>query len=178
MKNPISLVCGKAYPIPTPAHEGAAAQFLTKDGNVLQICLPNITKSEERVYRFNPVRAGVLVEGPVILLLFDYGSGNILDCPFDANAIRRESLALPSIENENQRLLVESHIIDTASGILHGLRAFTLAPETTREFLCAVQDQIAAGPNPVGFDLELRRIYSKSNEQIVKQTPMLACGCD
>ncbi len=170
----IELYRGKPYPLPIHNAEGASANFLTTGGNILQICLPGMTRSEERVYRKNPVRAGVLIDLPLILLLFDYGGNDVLDCPFDARLIRNRQL--PDIETRQQRLFVESHIIDTETGILRGLRGFTLAPKTTLDFLSAVQDQLAMPSDPAAFAERLHRIYRHDNRQLTRKTEMILCG--
>ena len=139
---PVVLSRGKPYPHAVAAREGAAAEFLRTDGHVLQIGLPNLQPSEIKVIRKATVKAGFVNEGPLILWVFEFGD-IIFDCPFDARLIPRSLLSLPTIENDRQRLLIEVHLVDTATNILRGLRHVTLSPSLTRSFLAAVQEQIA-----------------------------------
>lgn len=140
--NFVTLSRGKAYPLPIRAHEGAAANFLTDGGNLLQIAMPNLTRSEARSIRNDPMKAGIIVDGPLILWVFQFGM-LIFDAPFDARIIPAHARWLPDIENGQQRFAIEVHLVDTATMIVRGIRYVTLSPELTRRFLLAVQEQLA-----------------------------------
>ncbi|MFC0712249.1 hypothetical protein, partial [Azorhizophilus paspali] len=71
-----------------------------------------------------------------------------LDCPFDARLIPRDELSLPDITTGDQRLMVEVHVVDSATNTVRGLRGITLPPSITVAFLSAVQDQLAAAESP------------------------------
>lgn len=172
----ITLERGKPYPLPCLNREGAAANFLGDSGNILQICLPGMTHSEEMVYRKKPVRAGVIVRLPVILLLFDYGGMDVLDCPYDIHLVPRDHIRLPDITNNRQRLMIESHIVDTESGLLRGLRSFTLSSKVTIAFLLAVQEQMARIPNPAEYKRVLDRLYARDNRSLTALCEMDPCG--
>jgi hypothetical protein len=49
--NMIELRRGEPYPLPLEQSEGAAAQFLTKTGNILQIVLPGMDAKEQTALR-------------------------------------------------------------------------------------------------------------------------------
>ncbi len=51
---------GKPYPMPLLQGEGAAAQFLTKTGNILQIVLPDMDSKENNALRTGMIKAGFL----------------------------------------------------------------------------------------------------------------------
>lgn len=138
----IILSRNATYPFPVRALEGASAQFLAKSGNILQIAMPNIQRSEERLVRKGPMKAGFIHDGPLLVWVFTFGD-LIFDCPFDARLIPPAELNLPSVENDRQRLGIEVNLIDTATSRIRGLRYSTLTPQLTRAFLSAVQDQLA-----------------------------------
>lgn len=140
--NFITLARGKTYPLPIRAVEGAAANFLTDSGNILQIGMPGLVETEVRSIRQDPMKAGIIVDGPLILWVFQFGT-IILDAPFDARLIPTEARTLPNIENQQQRLGIDVHLVDTATMIVRGIRYVTLPPTLTRRFLAAVQDQLA-----------------------------------
>jgi hypothetical protein len=96
--NFVALERGKEYPLPIRAREGAAANFLADGGNMLQIGMPNLTRSEARSIRNDPMKAGIIVDGPLILWVFQFGT-IILDCPFDTRIIPSQARWLPDIEN-------------------------------------------------------------------------------
>lgn len=133
---------GESYPLPIRAREGAAANFLTDSGNLLQIAVPHLMRSEARSIRNDPMKAGIIVDGPLILWVFQFGT-IIFDCPFDARIIPTHERWLPNIENDRQRLGIDVHLVDTATMVVRGIRYVTLSPSLTRRFLLAVQDQLA-----------------------------------
>jgi hypothetical protein len=139
---------GKPYPFPVAASStgGASAQFLMQSGNILQIMMPELSKGEIASIARGTMRVGFLAANSAILWLFAFGDIEF-DCPFDARLIPRYKLDLPSIENKDQRLLVEVHLVD-AYHILHALRAVTFPANITREFLTLVQDQLSSYQDP------------------------------
>lgn len=168
----IKLSRGEQYPLPVRAYEGAAANFLTSSGNVLQIAMPNLIRTEARSIRNDPMKAGIIVEGPLILWVFQFGT-IIFDCPFDARIIPASARWLPDIENDQQRLNIEVHLVDTASNILRGIRSVTLSPALTRRFLMAVQDQLCD-------QRDITPYLARSNSIPITRLPVMAqverCG--
>lgn len=148
MSNPIELAVGQKYPLRLASAEGAAAHFLGRGGSILQVAMPDMVPSETKLLRHGSLRAGLHVDGPLIVLMFDFRAAGQrpieLDCPFDARLIQRDALFVPDITNQEQRLMVEVHIVDSATKIVRGLRGVTLSPAFTLAFLSAVQDQLAS----------------------------------
>lgn len=138
------VAVGQPYPFPLATREGAAAQFLKGNDNVLQVAMPALAGSEVRAIRKNPLRAGLIVDLPLILWVFRFDADLIFDCPFDVRRIEAEQRWLPDISNTAQRLAIEIHLVDSASRIVRGLRGITLAPALTVRFFSAVQDQLVA----------------------------------
>lgn len=168
----IKLSRGEQYPFPVRAYEGAAANFLTDSGNVLQIAMPNLVRTEARSIRNDPMKAGIIVDGPLILWVFQFGA-IVLDCPFDGRIIPTDARCLPDIENDRQRLSIEVHLVDTASNILRGIRFLTLPPSLTRRFLMAVQDQLCD-------QRDITPYLARSNSIPITRLPIMAqierCG--
>ncbi|MGF9565583.1 hypothetical protein AAIH70_18905 [Neorhizobium sp. BT27B] len=138
----VTLARGMEYPLPIRAHEGAAAHFLTDGGNILQVAMTNVTRSEARSIRSGPMKAGIIVDGSLIFWVFEFGM-LIFDAPFDARIVPPEARWLPDIKSNQQRLAIEVHLVETSTMIVRGIRYVTLSPELTRRFLLAVQDQLA-----------------------------------
>ncbi|TBB56263.1 hypothetical protein ELH44_22320 [Rhizobium ruizarguesonis] len=168
----ITLSRGATYPLPIRAVEGATANFLTDSGNLLQIGMPNLVRTEVRSIRQDPMKAGIVLDGPLILWVFQFET-IIFDAPFDARVIPTEARRLPNIENERQRLGIDVHLVDTASNVLRGLRHVTLSPGLTRRFLIAVQDQLADPRSTASY-------LTRSNTIPITRLPALAqverCG--
>ena len=151
--NMIELRRGEPYPLPLEQGEGAAAQFLTKTGNILQIVLPGMDAKEQTALRSGMIKAGFLYEGGAMLFLFQFygaGAGKPLltfDAPFDIRLYPENRRNLHNIDNAHQRLAIEIHAIDEKK-ILRALRLVTMPPDMTIKFLSAVQEQLAAIDKP------------------------------
>ena len=144
----IKLARGEPYPLPVPQQEGASANFLSKNGNVLQVSLPGMTANECTAFRSGMIKAGFMYQDGSLLWLFQFNDNKgrpliTLDAPFDVRLIPKNLLALHSIDNAQQRLLIDLHAIDEHK-ILRALRVITMPPELTLEFLQAAQDQMAS----------------------------------
>jgi len=175
-----TMTVGKKYPLPVISGEGSAAQFLNTDGNFLQVCMPQLSLSEKEVYEKNKISVGMIVKGPAILLLFQFGDSNskdILSCPFNSKIYQEKgNLNLPDITNERQALSIQLHLVDTQTYILEAKRNFQLSPEFTLHFLSAVQDQLASSFGKDDFDSSLQKLFGFSDLQLVKKTFMYPCG--
>lgn len=144
----IKLAVGHPYPLKlTQTGEGAATQFLLTGGNLLQILLSGINSDELWALKKGAIKAGFIYEKGCLLWFFVFHDRQnralfTFDCPFDATIIPRSDLALHSIENQNQRLAIEIHVIDER-GLVRALRLVTLSNQMTVDFLSTVQDQLS-----------------------------------
>jgi hypothetical protein len=148
----IILARGELYPMPLAQKQGAAAQFLLKSGNILQIVLPDMDSKEQNALRSGLIKAGFLYESGSMLLLFQfYGNDGkpliTFDAPFDIRLLPAKERNLHNIDNAEQRLTIEVHGIDEKK-ILRALRLVTMPPDMTVKFLSAVQEQLAAIDKP------------------------------
>lgn len=148
----VKLAVGEAYHMHIQIGEGAAAQFLMRQGNVLQIQICNITTKELAALKSGMIKAGFLYDAGAMLLLFQfYGQDGkpllTFDCPFDIRLLTASRRNLQDIDNAEQRLAIDIHVIDE-NKILRALRVVTMPPDMTRAFLAAVMDQLAALDKP------------------------------
>ena len=165
--NMMQIARGEKYPLPLGAMEGAAANLLTDGGNLLQIGMSNIQRSEAQAIRKGQMKAGFIKDGPLILWVFEFPGDLIFDCPFDARLVPHGSLVLPDITNVQQRLLIDIHLVDTATRIVKGIRVITLPGKLTLDFLIAVQDQLADTRN-------FQPYLAKYNAMDILRLPKLA----
>lgn len=174
---PHVLSVGSPYPLPLSSPEGGGAQFLGQGGNVLQIALPGIMPSEEKTIRKGEMRMGLIVDQPMLLFVVEFQFKKeppiITDCPFDARLLPKDELQLHDILTAEQRLMFEVHLIDSASGMLKGLRGITMSPGLTRDFLAAVQDQLA---HTGDFSAPLAKYMALPLTELPKKTQMYPCG--
>src|SRR5664279_3877044 len=119
----ITLTRGEPYPLPLEQGQGAAAQFLMKTGNILQIVLTGMDSKEQNALRSGMIKAGFLYEAGSMLLLFQfYGAGKpliIFDAPFDIRLLSAAKRNLHNIENPEQRLAIEIHAVDEPVSYTH-----------------------------------------------------------
>ena len=142
------LARGEPYPLPLQHREGAAAQFLTKTGNILQIVLPNMDAKEQKALRSGMIKSAILYADGAMLLLFQFYGDNgkpllTLDAPFDIRILPEDQRNLHNIENTEQRLAIEVHGVDEKK-IIQALRLVTMPPSITLKFLSTAQDQMAS----------------------------------
>jgi hypothetical protein len=159
----IGLKRGEPYPLPIAQEMGAAAQFLTQSGNILQIVLPDMDAKEQNALRSGMIKAGFLYEGGAMLFMFQfYGNDGkpllTFDAPFDIRLLPPAERNLHSIDNAEQRLAIDIHAIDEKK-ILRALRLVTMPPDMTLKFLSAIQDQLAGIDKRVGKVFTLVRIF-------------------
>jgi len=155
-KMSILLSVGKTYPLPHHNNEGACANFLLKEGNVLQIILPGMDDNELYALKKGKIKAGLLYEAGSILWLFQFfdKKGEKLmtfDSPFNARSISKDKLALHDINNSEQRLTIEIHVIDEFN-VLRVIRGVTMSNKLTVNFLSYAQEQLSIPENPSILD--------------------------
>ena len=164
---------GKPYPGKLPLQEGAVAEFLKEGGSSLLIAMPGIKAAEEQEIRKNPVQAGIIVDGPLILWVFKFSDQMMFDAPFDARFYQREELQLHHIEDQDQRLSIGMTLVDSETKLIKGLRYFTLSPELTLAFLVAVQEQLA---DPRSIAPYLNKYLQMPVTQVAKLVSLQPCG--
>lgn len=169
----IELSVGQKYPLPITVKEGASANFLMKGDSVLHIFLPDILPSEIRQIKKGKIKAGIIVDLPLILWVFQFGDMTF-ECPYDIRLINKNDLELPSITNEKQRLAISMHLVDSNTNIIHALKLFTLSPELSLKFLLAAQEQLVH-PEP-DITPVYNRYLMQPLENLIKITQLTPCG--
>lgn len=162
------------YPFPV-FQEGAQANFLCTAGNILLLSLSDISNQERLAFKKNPIKCGMIVDQPLILFLFDFGTGGQYDAAFDATLYKHEDLQLYDITNKEQRLLIEIHAVDFRTQILKVIRAVTMPPSLTLNFLSAVQDQLSHF-DKFAYEKKLLEIYRHRTYDLIKKTKMYNLG--
>lgn len=169
----MTLSRGGQYPYPVASREGTSAQFLMDGHDFLQVCMPDITRTEATQIRKGRLKAGLIQDGPLILWLFEFGGELIFECPFDARLIAHQRLRLPDVTNDRQRFCFDIHLVDTATNTIRGLRAMTLPTGLTLRFFTAVQDQLA---DRRAQDAYLRKYQQMSLPSLVQLAKLEVCG--
>lgn len=143
------IAVGEDYPYRIPGHNGALSEFL-RASNTLIITFPGIDKRKASALKKGNLFCGVLAMNGAILFLWQFHDKKgrpvlTLDSPFESRVI--QDINLHDIENSRQRLLIQVHIVDSTTNKVKGLRALTMPPELTIEFLTKVQEQLSSIDN-------------------------------
>ncbi len=171
MHNYIALGVGSPYPLEIPCYEGAAAQFLVKPGNFLQVMMPSIINSELSTLKNGKIRAGFITQGATIFILFEIGD-ILLECPFNPGIIPLDLISIPNLTNANQRMVVDMHVIDTDTNNLCALRSFTLAPDLTEKIINRA-NKIRESENSI---CEPENIIHRPLTSMIKTAKLYKCG--
>lgn len=171
------LAVGEKYPTQI-AIEGAYADMLNRGSNRLVVAMSDITGAELKALTKGPVKCGIAYKDGAMMMVWQFCNMKgkpvlTLDSPFQVKDIT--DVELPSINNDQERLLIELHVVDMPGLTIKGLRGFTLSPETTREFLSAVQDQYAHPGD--GFE-QLQTWLSDIRNPLASSITMHLCGQD
>ena len=139
----------------------------------LQVCMPDISRSEAIQIRKGKLKAGLIHDGPLILWLFQFGGDLMFECAFDARLIAPGRRNLPHVTNERQRFCFDIHLVDTATNAIRGLRTITLSTALTLKFFAAVQDQLA---DDRPQDVYLRKYQQMTLPSLAKLAKLEICG--
>lgn len=116
---------------------GASIEFFGRKGSKLRVGIPNVTSKQLADYKGMPLFS-MIVEKGELLSLWKFPNQNWLRAPFDVLSAKESgNLEIPYI-GEKCRIVIELHVVDTKTGILEGIRAFTLTPEQTITVLSSV----------------------------------------
>lgn len=172
MNKLVHIAKGQPYPWPISSIDGAAAHFLGKHGNFLQIGMNGLLASEVKSIRFDPMKAGFIHDGPLILWLFQFGT-IILECPFDARLIPGDAIDIPVISTANTRLSLDIHLVDLRTNVVRALRQVTLTSSLTARFCSAARQQLGTSGS---IDPVLTRYSALSLENLVQTSSVELCG--
>lgn len=157
------LAVGQPYPGHCP-DEGIHLDAFAPGATLLRVGMPSITRPEALAYRKGRVRFGLALAPGAILTLWKFGDQPWTDAPFNAPLSREHGyLELPDI-GPASRLVVELHLVDTATNLVRGIRQFTLTAAQTTALASAVQDQLASGAS----DAALRQLIAQPTERLAR----------
>lgn len=168
MKELIQLGVGEQYPLPYQKdYCGGRLQMFQDNSNVLQIMMPQMIQSEIKALRKGDVRVGLIVDGFLIVMMFEFKAKPepiILDCSINAKLIPNEEFTLIKAEGE-ERLPLQVHVIDSATGVVKGLRMFTLTPVVYADLVKAIEAQREMDFTKDEFNLRYFQWQSQYNLQ-------------
>ncbi len=176
MMKMITLAVGEQYPNKMAAsQEGARADFLNENSNILLISMPNIDKKELKALKKGQLECGLLVDDGGIMLVWRFSLNNkpvvTLDSFFNAKLIKE--ISLYDITNSEERLEIEVHVVDTETNIIKAIKLMTMPNDLTLAFMSAVQNQIAFSGD---VNKQLNKWLSESIESLFSQSTKYRMG--
>lgn len=138
----IKVERGRKYP--GDFVEGIQFAAFMPGGSLLRVAMPDITKTEEKQYRYGAVKFRFEVNSSDIVTHWQFGTEPVSSAHFDAKiAQKANQLVLDDVDMQS-RLLISLHLIDSASGICRGLRSFTISTKATADLTAAIMDQLSS----------------------------------
>jgi hypothetical protein len=106
-----------------------AVQYNFRDGyHELLIILDKPSKDEILAVRKAPAKIGVVVDGPVIDLLYQFGHELTGDAPYSWHLVSPEGQVPPQIMvKETARAMLTTILVDASTGIIKALRMGTMS---------------------------------------------------
>lgn len=105
------------------------ANFFVEQQCLLLLAEPGLTDREVEILETHPVHIGVLQEGAATFILFDFGGAMKFSCPYNANLVPYEMWDEDLSDADKYHRTVSVPIVDSNTGVIKGLRAFTIPPE-------------------------------------------------
>ncbi len=132
-------------------------------GHELRLFFDSPSASEIEAVRIGECEFALVMEGPVIFLMYKFGVAiNWSDAPYSWHLVPEDQRTLPEPEGPETRALLQVVLIDAASGLVRALRALTFSPVFTRALHAAIRaqaDMIWAGK--ASYDAALADAYRR-----------------
>ncbi len=138
------------------------AQFSCRGGEYeLILFFAKPTRKEIRGVRKGTIELGLVVEGPLIVFLYEIQQGQISwsDAPFLWHRLPERERVLPAQPSGEQRPLLHIVLVDSEGGQIRAQRVVSMSPEMGRELHKAITAQAETSVGPAEFDVKLSELY-------------------
>jgi len=159
---------GAKHPFFKYKQDSATTEFLNGSENILLIQMSNPRDFEIQTMKSGDIRLGFLYkDGAMLFVAKLYGEdakNTVFDAPFDARTIKNLDMDNYRLDTKESRLLINVHVIDHNSNVI-ALRAVTMPPKLTKEFLAATRKQLDCVENPGVMNGWMRQSTTKLASQ-------------
>jgi len=159
---------GAKHPVFEYKQDGATAEFMNGSENILLIQLSNPRDFEIQSMKSGDIRLGFLYKDGAMLFVAKFygenGKHTQFDAPFDARIIGNLDIDSYVLDAEESRILINIHVIDNNSNVVV-LRAVTMPPKLTKEFLASTRKQLDCVENPAVMNGWMRQSITKLASQ-------------
>lgn len=112
--------------------------------------------------RTGPAEFGLVVEGPIVFLLYKFGAIPWSDAPYSWHMTAKTGQqTLPSDIPEGMGALLTKILVDASDGIIRGIRAIGLGTEFSRQLHAAIIDQSVQAFDQDRYDAALHDVYQR-----------------
>lgn len=132
---------------------------LDKDGHCLAIIKAGITAQEVENIQNGSVELGIYIDGPIIFLLFKFGTSKWNDAPYSWHTVPREFRVYPEQANDNTTLKVT--LIDVADSLVRAVRQVALTPDFAGKLNEAITIQANGSFNGLSYAKHINTVYNQ-----------------
>jgi hypothetical protein len=174
MDKPYAVSLGDKFPQAIPTAEGGVTEFFRNDANSFFAFLPDMTPTEVKVLRRGKLRAGLIVDLPLIMWVFSFGDKMQLQFTpnYDSRIVSEDEFT-PMTFTGSERIAMMVTGVDSASGIIKALRMVTLPPVLCKQFASAVHAQRSMAGS---MAFNQKPYDALPIEELIKRIPMYPCG--
>ena len=121
----------------------------------------NPGKAELREFNEAPARMALWHNPPSLWIAMKFGSMNWADAPYNANLTPPEAGDHQTLESPESRYPVTMLYIDAKNGQIKAIRAATMSPELSREFLRIALEQKSKEFDREKYDRSIRKTMNQ-----------------
>lgn len=157
---------GKPYLNHRSLPEGAYYNY-SHGTHELLLAIPRPSEPEVKAVRSAPSAFGLLVEPPIVALVYRFGPKLDGEACYSWHRVRAAdptAATLPPAWEEGSpetRALLQVILADARTGIIRAMKGLTFSPEFTRALHKAIWEQAHAPSDPAGYDRAVADFYRR-----------------
>lgn len=130
-----------------------------KAGHCLVIVKAGITAKDVETIENGSVELGLYVDGPIIFLLFKFGTSNWNDAPYSWHTIPREFRVYPVEAQDTATLKVT--LVDAVDGLVRAVRTVALTPDFADKLNEMITIQAKGSFNGLSYAKHINIVYNQ-----------------
>ncbi|HML33582.1 MULTISPECIES: hypothetical protein [Sporomusa] len=132
---------------------------LDRDGHGLVIIEAGIAAREVESIAYGSVELGLYIDGPIIFLLFKFGTSSWNDAPYSWHTVPRDLRAYP-VEVADADILKVT-LVDAEDGLIRAVRKVALAPAFADALNAAITVQANGSFNGLSYAKHINSVYNQ-----------------
>ncbi|HWR44801.1 hypothetical protein [Sporomusa sp.] len=132
---------------------------LDSDGHGLVIVKAGIINQEVENIQYGAAELSIYIDGPIIFLLFKFGTDSWNDAPFSWHTVPRGIRVYPEEVADTATLKVT--LVDAGDGIVRGVREVAMTPEFAGKLNEVITIQANGSFNGLSYAKHLNIVYNQ-----------------